>query len=124
MGWSIVLNRTPAHLFGVPQQPPQHDSLLAIIRVSDAQSFVWAPSLLPAGLASLYPRSCTSYNHAVGTTTIRVQTAAALEVLHVLPSIVRSSLPMTAEQVTSPLLLWCLAAHFPSLSDHRFLTYH
>ena len=30
-GWSIVLCRTLSHMFGVPQQPPQHDSLLATI---------------------------------------------------------------------------------------------
>ena len=109
--WSIVLYRTLAHLFGAPQQP-----LLATIKASTAPPFVWVPSLLPARLAPLYTRACTTYD-AVGTTTARVQTAAVLEVLHVLLGLVRSPLPTTAVQVSSRLFsVWSIAARFPSVS--------
>ncbi|KAH8994701.1 PTPLA-domain-containing protein [Lactarius hatsudake] len=97
-------------------QPPQHDSLFATIKASAAPPFVWVPSLLPASLAPLYTRACTTYD-AVGTTTARVQTAAALEVLHVLLGLVRSPLPTTAVQVASRLFsVWAIAARFPSRS--------
>lgn len=81
--WSIVLHRTLAHLFGVPRQPPQDDSLLAIIKDSTARPNVWMPSLLPAGRAPLYIHSRTTYNHAAGTTTMRVQATVALKLFHV-----------------------------------------
>ncbi|KAH9165474.1 PTPLA-domain-containing protein [Lactarius sanguifluus] len=103
-GWSIVLYQTLAHLFGAPQQPPQHDSLFATIKASAAPPFVWVPSLLPASLAPLYTRACTTYD-AVGTTTARVQTAAALEVLHVLLGLVRSPLPTDRRASREPALL-------------------
>ncbi|KAH9036752.1 PTPLA-domain-containing protein [Lactarius deliciosus] len=119
-GWSLVLYQTLAHLFGAPQQPPQHDSLLATIKASAAPPFVWVPSLLPASLAPLYTRACTTYD-AVGTTTARVQTAAALEVLHVLLGLVRSPLPTTAVQVASRLFsVWAIAARFPSAQRSPF----
>ena len=111
-GWSLVLYRTLAHLFGAPQQTQLHDSFLT---GSTAPPFVWVPSLLPAHLAPLYTRACTTYA-AVGTVTARVQTAAVLEVLHVILGLVRSPLPTTTVQVASRLFsVWAIAARFPSV---------
>ena len=108
-GWSLVLYRTLVHLFGASQS----DSILA--KASVAQPFVWVPSLLPASLAQLYTRACTTYD-AVGQTTAYVQSAAALEVLHVLFGLVRSPIPTTLVQVSSRLFsVWCIAARFPSV---------
>lgn len=118
-GWSFVLYRTLAHLFGAQQQQ-QHESLLATIKAGPVPSFVWVPSLLPARLAPFYTRACTTYD-AVGTTTARVQTAAVLEVLHVLLGLVRSPLPTTVVQVASRLFsVWCIAARFPSAQRSPF----
>ena len=50
----------------------QRDSLLPTIEDIVAWPFVWVPSPLPAGLVPLYTRSCTAYNDAAGTTTMRV----------------------------------------------------
>ena len=115
-GWSLVLYRTFVHLFGVPQP----DSLLSTtLKASAAPPFVWVPSLLPASLAPLYTRVCTTYD-AVGWTTAYVQSAAALEVLHVLFGLVRSPLPTTLVQVSSRLFsVWCIAARFPSVRHPR-----
>jgi very-long-chain (3R)-3-hydroxyacyl-CoA dehydratase len=84
--WSLVLYRTLAHLF--PAAAPPSASLLASIRAGPP---VWVPPFVPASLAPLYRRACTAHA-AVGGTTARVQSAAALEVLHVLLGLVRSPL--------------------------------
>jgi very-long-chain (3R)-3-hydroxyacyl-CoA dehydratase len=101
VGWSLVLYRTLTHLFGDATVKPS--------------TFIWVPSLLPASLAQLYTRACTTYD-AVGTTTAYVQSGAVLEVLHVLLGLVRSPLPTTLVQVSSRLFsVWSIAARFPSV---------
>jgi very-long-chain (3R)-3-hydroxyacyl-CoA dehydratase len=89
-------------------------SLFASLKPS-GRPLVWVPSIVPARFVPLYVRACTAYD-AVGSTTARVQSAAVLEVLHVLVGLVRSPLPTTAVQVASRLFsVWCVAACFPSV---------
>lgn len=103
--WSFVLYRTLSHL--IPLQPP-----LAGLKASPSP-------FVPASLAPLYQRACTTYD-AVGGTTAGVQTAALLEVLHVLLGFVRSPLSTTAVQVASRLFsVWGIAACFPSVRCSR-----
>jgi very-long-chain (3R)-3-hydroxyacyl-CoA dehydratase len=120
-----VLYRTLAHLFSAHPQQQQQDqrgaaaaaaSLLAGLK---AIPFIWVPSFVPTHLVPLYQRACTAYD-AVGDTTARVQSAAVLEVLHVLFGLVRSPLPTTAVQVASRLFsVWGIAARFPSVRRRR-----
>jgi len=113
--WLFVLYRTLAHLFSL--YPHQHHHRFATFKTS---VFIWVPSFIPAHLAPFYQRACTAYE-AVGDTTARVQTAAVLEILHVLLGFVRSPLPTTAVQVASRLFsVWCIAARFPSAQRSPF----
>ncbi|KAI0066076.1 PTPLA-domain-containing protein [Artomyces pyxidatus] len=104
-GWSYILYITLAHLSN--SAAPQ--SLI--------QGFVrpiYVPSYVPAALVPLYKRASTTYA-AVGRDTAYVQSAAALEVLHVLFGFVRSPLPTTAMQVASRLyLVWGIADKYPA----------
>ncbi|KAI0256412.1 tyrosine phosphatase-like protein [Lactifluus subvellereus] len=128
--WSLVLYRTLAHLFPAhPQQQQQQQqqhhrsaagAAAALLASLKAIPFIWVPSFVPAHLAPLYQRACTAYD-AVGGTTARVQSAAVLEVLHVLLGLVRSPLPTTAVQVASRLFsVWGIAARFPSAQRSPF----
>lgn len=115
-GWSFVLYRTISHLCAIHPPPPPHApvSLLAGLKAPPSSLF-WVPSLVPADLVPLYQRACTTYD-AVGVTTASVQTAAVLEILHVLLGFVRSSLATTTIQVASRLFsVWAIAACFPSV---------
>lgn len=114
-GWSFVLYRTLSHLCALqPPSPQAPVSLLAGLKGA-AIPFLWIPSFVPASLVPLYQRACSTYD-AVGATTASVQTAAVLEILHVLLGLVRSSLPTTTIQVASRLFsVWAIAACFPSV---------
>jgi very-long-chain (3R)-3-hydroxyacyl-CoA dehydratase len=128
-GWALVLYRTLAHLLALSSPTPtvaassagaraRASSLFASLKPS-GHPLVWVPSIVPARLAPLYVRACTAYD-AVGSTTARVQSAAVLEVLHVLVGLVRSPLPTTAVQVASRLFsVWCIAARFPSVRPSK-----
>jgi very-long-chain (3R)-3-hydroxyacyl-CoA dehydratase len=112
-----VLYRTLAHLFSaLPQQHHRSTGTAASLLASlKASPFIWVPSFVPAHLAPLYQRACTAYD-AVGDTTAFVQSAAVLEVLHVLLGLVRSPLPTTTVQVASRLFsVWGIAGRFPSV---------
>jgi very-long-chain (3R)-3-hydroxyacyl-CoA dehydratase len=110
-GWTLVLYRTVEHLFAIATSGSSaSSSLFATLKPP-----VWVPSVLPARLVPFYQRACTTYD-VVGSTTAIVQSAAVLEVLHVLLGLVRSPLPTTAVQVASRLFsVWCLADKFPSV---------
>ena len=118
-GWTLVLYRTLEHLFAIAtngsggnasSSSSSSSSLFATLKPP-----VWVPSVLPARLVPFYQRACTTYD-VVGSTTAIVQSAAALEVVHVLLGLVRSPLPTTAVQVASRLFsVWCLADKFPSV---------
>jgi very-long-chain (3R)-3-hydroxyacyl-CoA dehydratase len=113
-GWSFVLYRTISHLCAL--QPPQHPpiSLLPGLKATPSP-FLRTPPFIPANLVPLYHRACSTYD-AVGATTARVQTAAILEILHVLLGFVRSSLATTTIQVASRLFsVWAIAACFLSV---------
>jgi len=114
-GWSFVLYRTISHLFAL--QSSHHApavSFLAALKTTPGP-FLWIPSFIPASLIPLYQRACTTYD-AVGATTAIVQTAAVLEILHVLLGFVRSSLATTTIQVASRLFsVWAIAACFRSV---------
>ena len=70
---------------------------------------------LPPALAHLLRRAAGAYA-AVGAQTALVQSAAALEVLHVLLGWVRSPLATTLMQVSSRLyLVWGVTALFPQV---------
>ena len=104
-GWSFVLYRTISHLSAFQSSQPS--------------PFLWIPSFIPANYVPLYQRACTTYD-AVGATTASVQTAAVLEILHVLLGFVRSSLATTTIQVASRLFsVWAIAASFPSVRSPR-----
>jgi very-long-chain (3R)-3-hydroxyacyl-CoA dehydratase len=106
-GWSFVLYRTISHLSAFQSFPTPGP-------------FLWIPSFIPADLVPLYQRACTTY-HAVGATTASVQTAAVLEILHVLLGFVRSSLATTTIQVASRVFsVWAIAACFPSVRSPLF----
>jgi very-long-chain (3R)-3-hydroxyacyl-CoA dehydratase len=115
-GWTLVLYRTLAHLSGRAPLPSSSSSLFESLKKPSAiPLLVWVPSVVPAHLVPLYQRACTAFD-AVGSTTAVVQSAAALEVLHVLFGLVRSPLPTTAVQVASRLFsVWCIADRFPSV---------
>jgi very-long-chain (3R)-3-hydroxyacyl-CoA dehydratase len=120
-GWTLVLYRALAHLSGRPapfpsSSPSSSFSLLqSLKKPSGIPLPVWVPSIVPAHLVPLYQRACTTFD-AVGDTTAVVQSAAVLEVLHVLLGLVRSPLPTTAVQVASRLFsVWCIADRFPSV---------
>ena len=73
-------------------------------------------SRIPPYLQPFYRRATTTYAR-VGTQTAFVQTAAVLEVLHVLLGWVRSPLPTTAMQVSSRLfLVWGITEQFDIVS--------
>lgn len=111
-GWSLVLYRTLSHLFALQSTP-------ASLKAS-AVPFLWIPPFVPASLVPLYNRACSTYN-VVGGTTASVQTAAVLEILHVLLGFVRSPLSTTAIQVASRLFsVWGIAACFLSVSPRSF----
>ncbi len=111
--WFFILYCTISHLC-LLHSPSQHLSLLAGLKATPSP-FLWIPSFIPANLVPLYQRACTTY-HAVGPTTASVQTAAVLEILHVLFGFVRSPLSTTAIQVASRLFsVWAIAACFPSV---------
>ncbi|KAI0283807.1 tyrosine phosphatase-like protein, partial [Russula brevipes] len=66
-------------------------------------------------------QACVHGARSRGRTTARVQSAAALEVLHVLLGLVRSPLSTTAVQVASRLFsVWGIAAGFPSAQRSPF----
>jgi very-long-chain (3R)-3-hydroxyacyl-CoA dehydratase len=111
-----VLYCTLAHLNGrVPPSPSSSSLFESLKKPSSFPPLIWVPSIIPAHLVPLYQRACTAYD-AVGSTTAIVQSAAVLEVLHVLLGLVRSPLPTTAVQVASRLFsVWCLADRFPSV---------
>jgi very-long-chain (3R)-3-hydroxyacyl-CoA dehydratase len=116
-GWTLVLYRTLEHLFAIATSGGGNasSSLFATLKPP-----VWVPSVLPARLAPFYQRACTTYD-VVGSTTAIVQSAAVLEVLHVLLGLVRSPLPTTVVQVASRLFsVWCLADKFPSVRPPLF----
>ncbi|KAI0295854.1 PTPLA-domain-containing protein [Multifurca ochricompacta] len=132
-GWSFILYHTLAHIFSFPVSSP---SLFANINARVVgvigggglgglggllqPPFVWVPSFVPAHLTPFYRRACTTYD-AVGGTTALVQTAATLEVLHVLFGLVRSSLSTTTIQVASRLFsVWAIAAGFSSAQRSPF----
>jgi very-long-chain (3R)-3-hydroxyacyl-CoA dehydratase len=121
-GWSFVLYRTISHLCAIhsPPAPPRAPvSLLAGLKAPPSSLF-WIPSFVPANLVPLYQRACTTYD-AVGATTASVQTAAVLEILHVLLGFVRSSLATTTIQVASRFFsVWAIAACFPSVRVPSF----
>ena len=124
-GWTLVLYRTLEHLFAfLPAASAAKatatgggggaSSFLAALKPSSLL-LVWVPSILPAHLVPFYQRACTTYD-VVGETTAIVQSAAVLEIVHVLFGLVRSPLPTTAMQVASRLFsVWCLANEFPSV---------
>jgi very-long-chain (3R)-3-hydroxyacyl-CoA dehydratase len=113
-GWSLVLYRTLSYLLALQTLERTPVSFLAALKAS-ASPFLWIPSFVPASLVPLYQRACTTYD-AVSGTTARVQTAAVLEILHVLLGFVRSPLSTTAVQVASRLFsVWGIAAYFPSV---------
>ena len=113
-GWFFVLYRTISHLCALQTFQHAPVSLLAGLKTTPSP-FLWIPSFIPAGLVPLYQRACTTYV-AVGATTASVQTAAVLEILHVLLGFVRSPLSTTAIQVASRLFsVWGIAACFPSV---------
>ena len=113
-GWSFVLYRTISHLCALQSSQQAPVSLLASLK-GTASPFLWIPSFIPANLVPLYQRACSTYD-AVGATTASVQTAAVLEILHVILGLVRSSLPTTTIQVASRLFsVWAIAAGFPSV---------
>ena len=118
-GWTLVLYRTLEHLLATTTSGKgASSSLLAALKQpsSSLPPLVWVPSILPAHLVPFYQRACTTYD-VVGSTTAIVQSAAVLEVVHVLFGLVRSPLPTTAMQVASRLFsVWCLADKFPSVS--------
>jgi hypothetical protein len=113
-GWSFVLYRTISHLSALQSSQHVPISLLAGLKATPSP-FLWIPSFIPANLVPLYQRACTTYD-AVGATTASVQTAAVLEILHVLLGFVRSSLATTTIQVASRLFsVWAIAACFPTV---------
>jgi very-long-chain (3R)-3-hydroxyacyl-CoA dehydratase len=115
-----VLYCTLAHLNGRVSSSSSSSSTSSSLfgslkKSSSFPPLIWVPSIIPAHLVPLYQRACTAYD-AVGSTTAIVQSAAVLEVLHVLLGFVRSPLPTTAVQVASRLFsVWCLADRFPSV---------
>lgn len=113
--WSFVLYRTISHLCAIHSPPPHAPvSFLASLKATPSSLF-WIPSFVPANQVPLYQRACTTYD-AVGATTASVQTAAVLEILHVLLGFVHSSLATTTIQVASRLFsVWAIAACFPSV---------
>jgi very-long-chain (3R)-3-hydroxyacyl-CoA dehydratase len=124
-GWTLVLYRTLLHLFALsPAASAKATSgagaggasaFLASLKPNSLPPLVWVPSILPAHLVPFYRRACTTYD-AVGETTAIVQSAAVLEIVHVIFGLVRSPLPTTAVQVASRLFsVWCLANEFPSV---------
>jgi very-long-chain (3R)-3-hydroxyacyl-CoA dehydratase len=117
-GWTLVLYRALAHLNGRAAPLPSSTSstlLQSLKKPSGIPLPIWVPSIVPAHLVPLYQRACTTFD-AVGSTTAVVQSAAVLEVLHVLLGLVRSPLPTTAVQVASRLFsVWCIADRFPSV---------
>ncbi|KAF8499605.1 PTPLA-domain-containing protein [Russula emetica] len=118
-GWSFVLYRTISHLSALQSTQHAPISLLAGLKATPSP-FLWIPSFIPANLVPLYQRACTTYD-AVGATTASVQTAAVLEILHVLLGFVRSSLATTTIQVASRLFsVWAIAACFPSAQNSPF----
>ncbi|KAI0046079.1 PTPLA-domain-containing protein [Auriscalpium vulgare] len=110
--WGYVLLLTVNHL----RTPGAEGSTLA-------KKLFWGtsvPAFVPPALAPLYQRATTAYA-AVGDTTKYVQSAALLEVLHVLLGLVRSPLPTTAMQVASRLfLVWGVADRFPAAQQSPF----
>jgi len=115
-----VLYRTLEHLLAATTTTSKGGApswLLARLQQpsSGLPPLVWVPSILPARLVPFYQRACTAYD-AVGSTTAVVQSAAVLEIVHVLFGLVRSPLPTTAVQVASRLFsVWCLADKFRSV---------
>jgi very-long-chain (3R)-3-hydroxyacyl-CoA dehydratase len=113
-GWSFVLYRTLSHLCALQSSQQDPVSLLAGLKATPSP-FLWIPSFIPANLVPLYQRACTTYDE-VGATSASVQTAAVLEILHVILGLVRSSLATTTIQVASRLFsVWAIAACFPSV---------
>jgi len=122
LGWSYVLLLTLVHLFNLDSQSPVISgsqsstspltpilSTLRRLGYARPQNF---EARLPLFLQPLYRRATTTYTR-VGTQTAFVQTAAILEVLHVLLGLVRSSLLTTAMQVSSRLVLvWAITERF------------
>jgi len=113
-GWSFILYRTLSHLCALQSSQQAPVSLLAGLKTTPSP-FLWIPSFIPANLVPLYQRACTTYDE-LRTTTASVQSAAVLEVLHVLLGLVRSSLATTTIQVASRLFsVWAITACFPSV---------
>ena len=101
-GWSYVLYLTLTHL------------VTPSASVSIAMP-AYIPPFVPQALVPLYKRATTA-SAAVGDPTLYVQSAALLEVLHVLFGFVRSPLGTTAMQVASRLyLVWGIAPRFESV---------
>ena len=114
-GWTLVLYRTLEHLLATATSGGGSGSSASSSILAALKPPVWVPSILPARLVPFYQRACTTYD-VVGSTTAIVQSAAVLEVLHVLLGLVRSPLPTTVVQVASRLFsVWCLADKFPSV---------
>ncbi|ETW80499.1 hypothetical protein HETIRDRAFT_476130 [Heterobasidion irregulare TC 32-1] len=109
-GWSYILYLTLTHLV-TPSSPPPPPSI---------STPAYIPPFVPQALVPLYTRATTA-STAVGTPTLYVQSAALLEVLHVLLGFVRSPLGTTATQVASRLyLVWGIAPRFESARASPF----
>lgn len=103
-GWSYILYLTLTYLVTPSSPPPPSITPPAYI-----------PPFVPQALVPLYTRATTT-STAIGAPTLYVQSAALLEVLHVLLGFVRSPLGTTATQVASRLyLVWGIAPRFESV---------
>ena len=125
LGWSYVLLLTLVHLFNLDSRGSGGSQwststltrILSSLRLSYATSQGFE-SRLPPVLQPLYRRAATTYAR-VGVQTAFIQTAAVLEVVHVLLGLVRSSLLTTAMQVSSRLfLVWGITEQFEVVSRH------
>lgn len=137
LGWSSVLLLTLAHLLGLnispfaphsqpPSIPAKQSSFFSSLLSSKSghfthparSSFLTIP--LPRPLVPFYARTKTTYA-SVGLLTAYVQSAATLELVHVLLGWVGSPLVTTAMQVASRLfLVWVITWGFEQVRSWRF----
>ena len=131
LGWSYVLLLTLVHLFnldsrgsgGSQSSASTLTRILSSLRLGSTTSHGFE-SRLPLVLQPLYRRAATTYAR-VGVQTAFIQSAAVLEVVHVLLGLVRSSLLTTGMQVSSRLfLVWGITEQFEVVSSDLRVLFH
>ncbi|KAK1232632.1 hypothetical protein PQX77_004194 [Marasmius sp. AFHP31] len=128
LGWSYILVVTLLHLFFPSATEPSSSFSRFIPAFLSWSKPRLKPlnnafeSQIPKFLLPAYYRTATTYAQ-VGETTALVQSAAVLEIIHVMLGFVRSPLPTTAMQVSSRLfLVWGVVAQYPSVRTNPLYT--